>query len=135
MERQRNGRDSDIAPTWRSVLMNDPCVYCGDKPDGLDHIRPVSLKGQNGWTNRAPACKNCDQGKGPVPLLMFLVIDGIARSKVARRNRYRDARCRSAAIRQIRERIGQAFYRGNIRMLPSGRMQYDHRTVKSIFAQ
>lgn len=57
---------------WRGVLLQDPCVYCGGTPMGLDHILPLSKGGPNGWENRAPACQQCDLDKSDQPLLVFL---------------------------------------------------------------
>jgi hypothetical protein len=61
-----------IAPEWRRVLLRDPCVYCGAKPESLDHIQPLAHGGANGWPNRAPACHRCNGEKGHATLLMFL---------------------------------------------------------------
>lgn len=63
---------------WREVLLDNPCVYCGNhirkrKHKGLDHIAPKSKGGYNGWYNRAPACRSCDSRKGSESLLLFLI--------------------------------------------------------------
>lgn len=63
MIRQSVRSGTSLTPQWRSVLMLDPCVYCGDKAAGLDHIRAATRGGQDGWENRAPACSRCDQEK------------------------------------------------------------------------
>lgn len=77
--RHETTRDGDDATTgsfwWRSALMRDPCVYCGRRPDGLDHIKPKANGGPNGWQNRAPACRTCDATKRSRSLLMFLLQD------------------------------------------------------------
>lgn len=76
--------------TWRAVLMREPCVYCGDDVDGLDHIVPRSDGGVNGWINRAPACSRCDNLKASMPAAVFLVLLNQARLRVERRaHRYR----------------------------------------------
>jgi hypothetical protein len=80
-----NTRKGSVAPVWREVLMREPCVYCGGKPDGLDHIKPESSGGGHGWQNRAPACVGCDQSKGALPLVMFLAWRARARRCAARR--------------------------------------------------
>jgi hypothetical protein len=66
----RNG--IDFSADYRRVLLNDPCVYCGGKPTGLDHIVPRANGGPDGWQNRAPACGGCDGRKAHYGLLRFL---------------------------------------------------------------
>jgi hypothetical protein len=56
-------------------------VYCGGKPDGLDHIVSRVRGGRDTWENRAPACRTCDHEKGDMPLIWFL----LARQTVERR--------------------------------------------------
>lgn len=59
---------------WRDVLMAEPCVYCGGKAQGLDHIVARSLGGVDALAiNRAPACTPCDSKKANTPMLQFLV--------------------------------------------------------------
>lgn len=66
------------------ALAKDPCVYCGGPVEALDHIRPISLGqdiiqpliggfGANDWPNRAPSCVGCNQQKGSMGLLEFLM--------------------------------------------------------------
>ena len=68
-----NYRTGMVRQQWRNILMRDVCVYCGGRPKGLDHIKAKTRGGADGWENRAPACKQCDQHKGNAPLLVFLV--------------------------------------------------------------
>lgn len=63
---------------WKYALLLDPCVYCYAPSNGLDHIRPRATGGLDGWENRAPACAVCDNAKGALPLLLFLLTRGIA---------------------------------------------------------
>ncbi len=48
------------------------CQYCGaSAPDVIlhvDHIHPKSKGGKNSITNLITACKNCNSGKGAIPL-------------------------------------------------------------------
>lgn len=90
---------------WRAVLMADPCVYCGGRPTGMDHIHPQSAGGRNGWENRAPACARCDQAKGSTPLVLFLLVTRRRRTEAAERAR---------AIRALRNETPR-FYVGNLR--------------------
>lgn len=71
--------DQSYGPTafvYKKVLLKEPCVYCGASvAAGRDHIQPRHKGGKDNWTNRAPACRACDQAKGSRDLLMFLVKD------------------------------------------------------------
>jgi hypothetical protein len=71
--------------------MADPCVYCGNPPDALDHVWPHSRGGEDGEENRAPACERCDQIKGNANVLQFLVARSMARARIARRKRFINA--------------------------------------------
>lgn len=96
----RNPAHTILAKEWRAVLMNDPCVYCGAPPDGLDHIVANSLGGSDGWGNRAPACQACDEVKRNVPLVHFLWMRRRADLRMARRPRYgNNEQMRRAAAR------------------------------------
>jgi hypothetical protein len=70
--KQQDNGTGKMGNGYKKVLMRDPCVYCGAKPTGLDHIQPESKNGPNNWQNRAPACRTCDQAKGNQLLLHFL---------------------------------------------------------------
>lgn len=108
---------------WKAVLLADPCVYCGAKPDGLDHIVPSSRRGSDAWTNRAPACRECDQIKGNTGLVVFLLAEGFARKKVERRQ-YEHRYARQSAIDSLRQKIATEFYKGNIRFTDGGRLKF-----------
>lgn len=94
---QRNGRS--LNKHWRAVLVQDPCVYCGGTATGLDHIQASSRDGADGWANRAPACRVCDELKGPAGLLWFIVAKQRAARQVSRRGRYKSPMAREAAWR------------------------------------
>ena len=85
---------------WRPVLMLDPCVYCGGRATGLDHVVAASRGGPDKWTNRAPACTACDTLKADMQLLAFLAAMARARWTV-RRRRYRMPQHKIAAVRAI----------------------------------
>lgn len=95
----QNGRTHSRA--WRDALMRDPCVYCGDVANGLDHIIAQSNGGGDGWANRAPACRSCDQLKGAAGLIFFLVVRHNAFMHVQRRQRrYRTLQAMASAFKQ-----------------------------------
>lgn len=61
------------AVDYMSVILNDPCAYCGGPTTTVDHIVPVSRGGDGEWDNIAPACKSCNSEKHARPLLSFLL--------------------------------------------------------------
>jgi 5-methylcytosine-specific restriction endonuclease McrA len=60
-------------PTFYKSVKKEPCVYCGGKSAGMDHIQPKSKGGADHWQNRAPACTECDRRKSSWPMLLWLV--------------------------------------------------------------
>ncbi len=50
----------------RAVLVRDrwTCQYCGDRADGVDHVRPRSRDGEHRWENVVAACRSCNARKG-----------------------------------------------------------------------
>lgn len=52
--------------TRRAVLDRDghECVYCGQRADTIDHVRPRSRGGLHTWTNVVGACARCNHRKG-----------------------------------------------------------------------
>lgn len=59
--------------SWQQALRRDPCVFCGSQSESLDHIRPYAKMGRHGWENRAPACRQCNQEKGTLGLIEYLI--------------------------------------------------------------
>lgn len=115
VETDQYERSGLVAPTWRSVLLADPCVYCHGKSENLDHIWPYSRGGTDGWPNRAPSCRACNSEKGNSSVLMFLAGFPI-------RARRREPHTPTYVLRrEAKERIQAVqyglFYRGNIRGL------------------
>lgn len=52
--------------TWEIVKMkyNNQCIYCGSKENiTIEHRLPISLGGDNGFSNLAPACLSCNSSK------------------------------------------------------------------------
>jgi 5-methylcytosine-specific restriction endonuclease McrA len=56
----------DVPLTRRAVLERDghTCVYCGERADTIDHVRPRSRGGLHQWTNVVAACARCNHRKG-----------------------------------------------------------------------
>ena len=60
---------------WKSTL-KDPCVYCGGISDSKEHLIPRSEGGPNNWTNVVRACSKCNNERGRVKFMVFLVKKG-----------------------------------------------------------
>lgn len=56
----------DVPLTRRAVLERDAytCVYCANRADTIDHVRPRSRGGAHQWTNVVAACARCNHRKG-----------------------------------------------------------------------
>lgn len=66
--------DLATAQQYRRLIAADPCVYCGDQPQAIDHITPVVRGGSDRWDNLAPICKPCNSSKNARSLLGFLMV-------------------------------------------------------------
>lgn len=55
------------------ILRGDPCVYCGDPCEHIDHIIPFIDGGPTDCTNLAPACASCNHQKSDTDLLTFML--------------------------------------------------------------
>lgn len=68
----RRGKGGLLTLTYTKIILNDPCVYCGEYGcDSLDHITPVAKAtelstgyGKNHYTNLAPCHRDCNRRKG-----------------------------------------------------------------------
>jgi len=68
------------AADWRGLLdlFGHRCGWCGagNVPLELEHVYPISRGGPNDPTNVAPACGDCNHGKGAaLPLTWFFGLD------------------------------------------------------------
>lgn len=69
-----------IRPYWTTVLLREPCVYCGHVPakrkkNTREHIIPYSEGGRLTIDNTAPACASCNTSRGSQPFLVWMVED------------------------------------------------------------
>jgi 5-methylcytosine-specific restriction endonuclease McrA len=55
-----------------NVLLGDPCSYCGEPADTVDHIVAIKDGGDSDWDNLTAACINCNSRKQRQPLLIAL---------------------------------------------------------------
>lgn len=56
----------EVPLTRRAVLERDAyaCVYCANRADTIDHVRPRSRGGVHQWSNVVAACARCNHRKG-----------------------------------------------------------------------
>lgn len=52
-----------ILPKELRRLRSQPCIYCGDKSEHMDHVIPVSKGGRHSVGNLVPACAKCNISK------------------------------------------------------------------------
>lgn len=55
------------------ILRKDPCVYCGNPCEHIDHIVPFAEQGPTDWTNLAPTCASCNLRKSRRSVLGFML--------------------------------------------------------------
>lgn len=58
---------------YKRAMRADPCSYCGTPAAHLDHIVPRVAQGSDEWWNLTAACATCNQAKGVISLLAFLL--------------------------------------------------------------
>lgn len=68
---RRLGKDS-AALEYATVLLNDPCSYCGERAGTIDHIVPIIAGGSNKAENLTAACHGCNTQKNAKPALIFM---------------------------------------------------------------
>lgn len=73
----------------RRTLVADPCVWCGGPGGTIEHVLPRAMGGLSEWTNIVGACRACNERRGALPWLEYLLVrDEIAaagRRRVKRR--------------------------------------------------
>jgi 5-methylcytosine-specific restriction endonuclease McrA len=73
------------ASAYIDVVNSGPCVYCGNEPTTVDHIRPLAKGGFEIVTNLVPACRSCNFSKGARLLIEWgrinLVLHAISKSQ------------------------------------------------------
>lgn len=70
--RRRGIKYDTDAREYVTMILNDPCAYCGAPATEIDHIDPVNGGGTGEWTNLTPSCRSCNASKHDKPLLRFL---------------------------------------------------------------
>lgn len=67
---RRRGDEIDLE--YSSILLCDPCSYCGEAADTVDHIVPLFVGGTGVADNLTAACRSCNSGKRDRSLLAFM---------------------------------------------------------------
>lgn len=55
------------------ILEKDPCCFCGEPMEHIDHIEPLAKGGEGEWENLTSACGPCNHRKHAKSLLDFLL--------------------------------------------------------------
>lgn len=55
-----------------TMLLDDPCSYCGGVGGTIDHIVPIKAGGTSEWDNLTAACRSCNASKRDITLIGFL---------------------------------------------------------------
>lgn len=55
------------------IIRKDPCVYCGNPCEHIDHIIPFADGGPTDWSNLAPTCASCNLRKNRKSVLEFML--------------------------------------------------------------
>jgi hypothetical protein len=66
---------------WETIILSDPCSYCGGPANTVDHVVARGSGGRNHWTNKAPSCRACNGQKGMSSVPMFLVVSSKRRRR------------------------------------------------------
>lgn len=56
------------------ILESDPCCYCGESMQHIDHIESVVRGGDSEWSNLTSSCRSCNQRKNARSLLAHLML-------------------------------------------------------------
>jgi len=59
--------------SFQQACKKDPCVYCLGPSQTWEHVTPSSLGGGDGWDNIARACQQCNERRGILPFLTFIM--------------------------------------------------------------
>lgn len=71
--KRRGAEFTEEAEEYLPVLAADPCSYCGEPADSVDHIQAITQGGSSDWDNLTAACRKCNAQKNAKSLLDFLL--------------------------------------------------------------
>lgn len=63
LRRSPTAEDAEITATYRALIANDPCFYCGKPGDHADHYYPISKGGPHLWWRLVSSCQTCNLKK------------------------------------------------------------------------
>lgn len=63
----------DEAVAYSTMILLDPCAFCGAPSEHVDHIDPLAAGGTSDWDNLAALCASCNTSKGSKSLLDYLL--------------------------------------------------------------
>lgn len=63
-------------PGFKQALLNDPCVYCGESSETMEHVVPQSAGGKAA-NNLVGACLTCNNERGSKPFLLWMMERGL----------------------------------------------------------
>jgi hypothetical protein len=67
---------ADVCPShhlgYKKSLKLDPCVYCGEPSDSLEHVIPQKDGGRSAY-NIVGACKKCNSTRRHTPFLIWMI--------------------------------------------------------------
>jgi 5-methylcytosine-specific restriction endonuclease McrA len=64
---------ADVTDAYARVLAGDPCSYCRQAAEHVDHIVAISRGGDHAWDNLTASCSRCNRVKYNATLLAFLL--------------------------------------------------------------
>lgn len=60
-------------PYSDEMLKLDPCPYCYQPSDSVEHVVPRSQGGSATYSNKVGACKRCNNQRSSVPFLVWII--------------------------------------------------------------
>lgn len=63
VEADMDALDKALSADYRRAIADDPCSYCGERSDSVDHFFPLAKGGTDHWWNLVRACETCNKSK------------------------------------------------------------------------
>lgn len=63
---------STFGRQFERFFPGQPCYYCGEEPNSVDHVIPRSKGGDDGRENLVPCCFRCNQMKSNLTMAEFI---------------------------------------------------------------
>jgi 5-methylcytosine-specific restriction endonuclease McrA len=62
----------DLSREWREIVRRDPCPFCYEPSNTIDHVEPLSKGGRDSIHNVVGMCHRCNGLKSSQSVLFFL---------------------------------------------------------------